>query len=163
MGPDGFIPVNEEEFHSLNEVIDTGNRRMFYTPEMQRLVVRRRLQANNIRSQYQLNIEEHSYNQVLEDAAIIAADMWPPPGVDLPYIPEPQELNLPHVPDPGDEAFLELDALSAESVGSAASVVIIEPQNSDPIVINLSSDDENEHPEPVIPPVEIIDISSDDE
>ncbi|KAL6289101.1 hypothetical protein ACE6H2_006611 [Prunus campanulata] len=175
MGHDGLIPVEEEEFHSrlrhqayvdvVNEVIDTQNRRMFYTPEMQRLVVRRRLQANNIRSQYQLNIEAHSYNQVLEDDAIVAADMWPPPGVDLPYVPELQELNLPHVPDPGDEAFLELldlDALSTESVGSAASVVIIEPQNFDPTVINLSSDDEK-HPEPIIPHVGILDISFDDE
>ncbi|CAB4263866.1 unnamed protein product [Prunus armeniaca] len=108
----------------------------------------------------------HSYNQVLEYAAIIAADMWPPPGIDLPYVPEPQDINLPHVPDPGDEAYLELldlDALSVESVVSAASAVIIEPQNPSPTIINISSDDENEYPEPVIPHVEVIDISSDDE
>ncbi|KAI5335907.1 hypothetical protein L3X38_026041 [Prunus dulcis] len=83
-------------------------------------------------------------------------------GIDLPYVLEPHELNLPHVPDPEDEAYLELldlDALSAESVASAASVVITEPQKSNPTLINLSSNDENEYPEPVIPPVEIIDIS----
>ncbi|CAL8155926.1 unnamed protein product [Prunus armeniaca] len=149
MGPEGLIPIDEEVYHSrlrnqvyvdvVNEVVETGYRRMFYTPKMQRLVVRHRLQANNIRSQYQLNIEAHSYNQ---------------------------DLNLPPVPDPGDEAYLELldlDALSAESVASAASVVIIEPQNPSPTIINISSDDENEYPEPIIPPVEVIDISSDDE
>ncbi|CAB4294394.1 unnamed protein product [Prunus armeniaca] len=176
IGPKGLIPIDEKVYHSrprnqayvdvVNEVVETGYRRMFYTPEMQRLVVRHRLQANNIRSQYQLNIEAHSYNQVLEDAAIIAADMWPPPGIDLPYVPEPQDLNLPHVPDPGDEAYLELldlDALSAESVASSAPVVIIEQQNPSPTIINISSDDENEYPEPIIPHVEVIDISSDDE
>ncbi|CAL9012688.1 unnamed protein product [Prunus brigantina] len=176
MGPEGLIPIDEEVYHSrlrnqayvdvVNEVVETGYRRMFYTPEMQRLVVRHQLQANNIRSQYQLNTEAHSYNQVLEDAAIIAANMWPPPGIDLPYVPEPQDLNLPPVPDPGDEAYLELldlDALSAESVVSSASVVIIEPQNPSPTIINISYDDENEYPEPIIPPVEVIDISSDDE
>ncbi|KAI5317879.1 hypothetical protein L3X38_037586 [Prunus dulcis] len=83
MGPDGLIIVDKEVYHSplgnqafvdvVNEVIDTGYRRMFYTPEMQRLVVRH--QANNIKSQYQLNIEAHSYDHVLEDVAIIAADI----------------------------------------------------------------------------------------
>ncbi|CAB4302995.1 unnamed protein product [Prunus armeniaca] len=72
VGPDGLIPVDEEVYHSrlrnqayvdiVNEVIDTGYRMMFYTPDMQRLVVRHRLQANNIMSQYQLNIEAHSYD-----------------------------------------------------------------------------------------------------
>ncbi|KAI5336943.1 hypothetical protein L3X38_016212 [Prunus dulcis] len=152
MGPNGLILVDEEVYHSrlrnqayvdvVNEVIDTRYRRMFYTPEIQRLIVRHRLHANNIRSQYQLNIEAHSYDKVLEDAAIIAADIWPPPpGIDLPYVPEPHELNLPQ----------------------SASVVITEPQNSNPTVINLSYDEENQHHEPVIPLVEIIDISSNDE
>ncbi|CAB4283196.1 unnamed protein product [Prunus armeniaca] len=148
MGPKGLIPIDEEVYHSCL-------RNQAYLDV-----------ANNIRSQYQLNIEAHSYNQVLEDAAIIAADMWPPPGIDLPYVPEPQDLNFPPVPDPGDEAYLELldlDALSAESVASSASVVIIEPQNPSPTIINISSNDENEYLEPIIPPVEVIDISSDDE
>ncbi|KAI5335494.1 hypothetical protein L3X38_025627 [Prunus dulcis] len=77
-----------------------------------------------------------------------------------------QELNLPHIPDLEDETYLELldlDALFAESIASVALVVITEPQKFDSTVINLSFDDENEYPEPVIPPVEIIDISSDDE
>ncbi|KAL6293902.1 hypothetical protein ACE6H2_002044 [Prunus campanulata] len=137
MGLDGLIPLDKEVYHNrlrnqayvdvVNEVIDIGYRRMFYTPEMQRMVVRRRLQANNIGSQYQLNIEAHSYNQVLEDAAIIAVDIWPPSGIDLPYVLEAQGLDLPHVPNPEDEAYLELmdlDALSVESIMSAASVVI---------------------------------------
>ncbi|CAL9011766.1 unnamed protein product [Prunus brigantina] len=62
---------------------------------------------------------------------------------------------------------MDLDALSAEFfVESATSVVITGPQiekSSNPTVINLSSDDENEYPEHVIPHLEIIDISSDDE
>ncbi|CAL9019222.1 unnamed protein product [Prunus brigantina] len=93
MGLDDLIPVDEEVYYNrlnnqayvdvVNEVIDTRYRRMFYIPEMQRLVVRHRLQANNIGSQYQLNIKAHSYDQVLEDAAIIAANIWPPPGIDM--------------------------------------------------------------------------------
>ncbi|CAB4263275.1 unnamed protein product [Prunus armeniaca] len=63
-------------------------------------------------------------------------------------------VGLPNVLDPGDESYLELldlDALSAKSIASTPSVVITEPQKSNPIVTNLSSDDENEYPEPVIP------------
>ncbi|CAB4303945.1 unnamed protein product [Prunus armeniaca] len=119
MGLDSFILVDEE---------------------MHRMVVRHQLQANNVRSQYQLNIEAHSYDQLLQDAAIIVVDIWPPPGIDLPYVPKPQGLELPHVPDPEDEAYLELldfDALSTESIASATSMVIIEPQIQN--LIQLSS------------------------
>ncbi|CAB4309227.1 unnamed protein product [Prunus armeniaca] len=73
MGLNGLIPVHEDIYHNLL-------RNQAY------------VDAHNIRSQYQLNIEAHSYNQVLEDVAIIA-DMWPPLGIDLPYALEPQELN----------------------------------------------------------------------
>ncbi|CAB4273430.1 unnamed protein product [Prunus armeniaca] len=105
MGLDSFILVDEE---------------------MHRMVVRHQLQANNVRSQYQLNIEAHSYDQLLQDAAIIVVDIWSPPGINLPYVPKPQGLELPHVLDPEDEAYLELldfDALSTESIAYATSMV----------------------------------------
>lgn len=45
------------------------------------LVIRHWLQENNIRSQYQLDIKANSYDQVLQDAALVARNVWPPPGV----------------------------------------------------------------------------------
>ncbi|KAI5338342.1 hypothetical protein L3X38_017613 [Prunus dulcis] len=126
MGLDGLIPVDEEEDVIYTRDAENG--------------VRHQLRGNNVRSQYQ-NIEAHFYDQVLQDDAIIAVDIWPPPRIKLPYVPKPQGLDLLHVPDPEDEAYLELmdlDALSTEFVSSAALV-------------------------PVIPHLKIIDISSDDE
>ncbi|CAL8134835.1 unnamed protein product [Prunus armeniaca] len=163
MGLNGLIPVDEEVYHSRLR----NHEDVIYTKDAEN-DVRHRVRANNVRSQYQLNIEAHFYDQVLQDDAIIAVDIWPPSGIDLLYVPKPQGLELPHVPDLEDEAYLELmdlDALSVEFVESAASVVITGPQieKSNPTVINLSSDDENEYPEHVIPHLEIIDISSDDE
>lgn len=68
------------------------------------LVVRHRLQANNIRSQYQLDIEANSHDQVLQDVALVAGNVWPPPRVYLSQVATPE-----------DDAYLELLNLDAKS------------------------------------------------
>ncbi|CAL9009310.1 unnamed protein product [Prunus brigantina] len=43
----------------------------------------RDLEIKALFDQYQLDIEANSYDQVLQDVALVASNVWPPPGVYL--------------------------------------------------------------------------------
>ena len=95
IGPNGPRPVDQVDYYLRvrsaatlrlrNRIRDVGQRWMFYTPQMQRQVVRHRIMRDQdiARSERIQEMSDNLYHHLEEDVAEHGGIQWPPPGAEV--------------------------------------------------------------------------------
>lgn len=115
IGPNGPRPVDQVDYHLRvryaatlrlrNRIRDVGQRWMFYTPQMQRQVVRHRIMRDQdiARSERIQEMSDNLYHHLEEDVAEHGGNQWPPPGAEVGGNEEQDEEDDPNYEPMEDE------------------------------------------------------------
>ncbi|KAK9926587.1 hypothetical protein M0R45_023808 [Rubus argutus] len=178
LGPNGPRPLDLVDYNLRvqhlatlrlrNRIRNVGQERLFYTPHMQRMLVRHQImRAQDIANrERRLEGSDQYYQQLVDDVAANGGNQWPPPGMEVPnnqaqFDEHGANYNLNDPPPDLEEEDPDFDPIEPSSEASTQG-----PANLPlaPLVIEVDSDEESVHSViNIASDTSVIDLSDDDE